>query len=446
MKDTRAICLLCSALLLTACSGQQDSEISEHTQTASGTVSSLYETTAVSETVSGAVTAFTGSTTMTGTTVLSSVSGNVMSSTAQTSAAGMTTESTAAVSEQKTTAVQAEVTSASAQKAAGTTAPGTSVKPAQTTVGQAAGGSQTSQQGTALLPEQLAVVDALFKAHQSGKTEDFTAVTNIEDFVALVDLYQDLYGSLFSDGFKLEDVLQGVVEKNLASYTIAYSAKRPDMLEMYRTELNEAKKDIEDSGSPEEKAKMQKAFEMLDSVTEVWSVELNCTKKDGSEKVIGVPLFCRNGEWKADLFLCRFMSVPVTREEVRKKQMETAKTAWRAINRAFSSLAQKDATMYGVLEGRVFTWKGETLKNIKQPSGDLKDDPMENLRYQAHKRNNELDQLQEIRFYLDNGQCTAAACLDADGVISYYPIEDIYAEASSVEDALTKARKIAEKG
>lgn len=446
MKYTRAISVLLAALLLTACSGQGDGDPAQTTAAVSGTVTAASESTAASETTgtsaagsengisSAESTGTTGSTASATASVTETGSTSGAGSTAVTAA--NTQEITAAVGQQTAAAPQ----TTAAQTAVRTTAAVTTARPVQTAAKPVTTSSSGKTEKISLPPEQAKVIDGLFKAHQSGKKEDFFGVSNLGEMNVLMDMYAGMFPDLLPEGFSLDDVLPQVIEKNLASYTVIYSADRPDIIEIYEQELKNIQDDIEDSETPELKENMQKGIAMLQGITKVCTVELNCKKTDGSEKVIGVPLYYQNGKWIADLFLYRYMSVPVTREEIRKKKMETAKTVWRTINRTYTSLAQQD-TAYTVLEGRTITWKGDALTNKQKPEGNLADDPMQNLRYQAHRRNEELDKLGEIRFRLDNGQCTAAACMDADGFISYYPVGAASKEFSSLDDALAEAVK-----
>ena len=428
MKRDRILAIAMAAMLLTACSNQADSSVTSS------------ETTVPQTTAAAATTA-----SETGTTA---VSGTTVSSVAAGSAAVSQTESTALSSFSSMTTVTTTVLTAASS--AQTTAAGNSAvtQPVQTTKAAVQTTKPAVKPTVSAGPEfeEITLNDAQRKAIDelitAMKKDDHDTIYRVTNFKAYIIFMKALMGDNSSKDYEKE-AFDSLNPDDFASYKISYSARRPDLIRKYEEMFAEFRDEIVDADG-DEKQQLTEFLPLISDVTDIVTVEMDYVDADGDEDSEGIALFCQNGEWKVDLFVCKLAGMPVTREEVREDKQDAVSSLRSSIKYAYKNV-KKNITTASVLENRDIVWKADMLENNKEPEEKYKNDPMQNLRYQVHRRCEDLADYAEVRFLLSEDDCLAVAAQRKDDFIWCALSESDNLEFTSLDEAFAHAKEQAKK-
>ncbi|MBR5372936.1 MAG: hypothetical protein IK130_12075 [Oscillospiraceae bacterium] len=429
MKRDRILAIAMAAMLLTACSNQTDSSVPSSETTVPQTTAAAATTASETETSAGSETA------------VSSVSAGseAVSQTASTASPALSSMTTV------TTTVLSAASSDAAQTTAGNSA-GTQL--AQTTKAAAQTTKPAVKPTVSAGPEfeeitlndaQRKVIDELITAM---KKEDHDTIYRVTNFKAYIAFMKALMGDTSAKDYEKE-AFDSIDPEDFASYKISYSARRQDLLKKYDEMFAEFNDELADMQS-DEKQQIAEFMSMASGVTDIVTVEMDYVDAYGDADSDGIALFCQNGEWKVDLFVCKLAGMPLTREEVLEQKQDDVTALRSSFKYAYKNV-KKNITSASVLENRDIVWKADMLENSKEPEEKYKNDPMENLRYQVHKRCEDLADYAEIRFLLSEDDCLAVAAQRKDGFIWCAPSEDDDLKFSSLDEAFAHAKEQAKK-
>ncbi|MBR5405306.1 MAG: hypothetical protein IK107_03340 [Oscillospiraceae bacterium] len=417
MKKCAAASVLLSALLLTACGGQQSSAPDSPAETVQTTA-----TETAAETTETATTAAETTTTSAETTQ-STASTAAETTTASTSASTTgTTAASSAVSGTATAAVTLMTDMTAAQ--------------AITTANKA---DVVSALDEAPLPKDVEkVLVDFFDGIVQNDREKITQSSNFNHYVTLMAVT----GSQNIEKLT-EDMLQALANSAYAKYEISFTAHRPDLQEFYeKNVLPNAETNLQDQVknkliTSEQADTMRK---LLQGASDFYSAEVTLTDSKGTGGVIGIPIVKQNGAWCVDLMFSQIGEMPLTRAAVNKEVNRQAMYAAFAFTHALNEFAIANISTEE-LENKEYFWKEDKLKNAgSADSTDL----MEKMQFYVHDYEPGISEFTQIRFLLKDGACYAFAGKLKDGRCPCWPETAAGDVFNSLDAAFSAAKVVAD--
>ena len=418
MKPYKAMTLLLSALLLTACADSQSSQPDTPADPAQTTAVETSAETTAPETTAAALSAETAAVT----TAL----------TAQTTGSTASAAQTAPKAE-NTTAVAAATTVSAAETAA---------KQAFTTSAVRPGSRPTVAilKEKALPAEAQKALDSFFEGIRKNDRALVEQSSNIGNYIRFCS---------YIDGADEEQEREEMYADLDIEFEMHqdFTAERPDLVSMYNNELLPKLEEELDHRTDNEtltKAQCNEIRRMMQGVTEFWSAELTITEKDSDPATVGIPLIFQNGKWLVDVLFFHVGDLPVSRESANTYAVKKTQTLFRFFSAGLADMEDKGIETAG-LQNQDFTWKKDKLR--VEGSADSAD-PMLRLRnyvcqcYNSYYRNG-TDGLLEIRFRLEDGVCLAVAAALDDGRYIGYPASEYPESYASLDDAFAAAKEAA---
>ena len=406
MKRYLVLSFIAAGMLLTACSGKQDSETAAPAETV--------QTTAAETAASSAV----------------------QTETAASSESTVSPESTAFSG----TGASAETTAAPQTSAA----PETNTQAESAAPVTAAETSAVQQEQKGLVPLQEAVPPdepmQMLKAAMDGIVkQERSAVLSNTDLQDGARLYTVITGEGSAEE-RLDEMFEEVKEE-VTAYKIGFTAKRPDLLWWYEESLEALRSSA--GGTDAAKQKANEVLSTMGGVTEIYSAELEFTNKDGKTNVTALPLMMKNGKWVVDFYICGFMRMPMTRDDIKQNHKNGVSQLYAVVDVAYQTAVQEHSDAAS-LENKEITWAAADFAQIAGMKDKTANTPEEHLKKALSAHSIQYELFSEIRFMLKNGRCYALAAKAYDGYVWSNPLIRTDKEYTSLDEAFRTAMEAAD--